>query len=58
MRELISTEKKKGAGGKRMVEHSPQILAGEEKATTTTSIQGEIPQFDAQHVQEALWLVS
>ena len=38
MRELISTLKKKkekkSAGGKWIVEHSPQILAREEKATT------------------------
>ena len=36
VRELISTLKK-CAGGKRMVEHSPQILAGEKKAFTTTT---------------------
>ena len=39
---LISTskkkEKKKSADGEWMVEHSPKILASEEKATTTTSL--------------------
>ena len=36
VRELIFTlKKKKSAGGEWMVEHSPEILTSEEKATTT-----------------------
>ena len=38
VRELISTLKKKYAGGEWMVEHSPEILASEEKATTTRNV--------------------
>ena len=37
MRDLITTLKKKNAGGELIVEHSPKILAREEKATTTTT---------------------
>ena len=36
VRELNSNEKKKKAGGKWIVEHSPKIFAREEKAITTT----------------------
>ena len=42
VRELISTpqknKKQKNAGREHMVEHSPQILASKEKATTTTLV--------------------
>ena len=43
VRELISTlkRKKKSAVGEWIVEHSPKILAREEKATTTTIAAGE-----------------
>ena len=34
---LISTLQKKSPGGERIVEHYPQILEREEKATTTTT---------------------
>ena len=38
VRELIFTLKKKSAGGEWIVEHSPKILAREEKTTTTTKL--------------------
>ena len=35
VRELISTQKKKSAGGEWLVEHSPKILASEKKKVAT-----------------------
>ena len=35
---LAEKKKKKGAGGESVVEHSPKIMANEEKATAITSV--------------------